>query len=166
MSLVLEDADGAQYYVGDSHDLLDCKTEQVGLYYCPASLFAFVPLTETDVCELSIIHKVASRSLSLCHYYHLAPTLYFHKSFMERHYFFLPESHVSLCEMSEGSSFFHSVRTLFHTKNVLLGFFQGDYSFGNTMAKIYKIIYTLKMGISTIKFVTNSFSAHFFFKFL
>ena len=51
-------------------DLSECKSKQAGLYFCPASLFAFVPVKEGGVCEVTLTQKDASRCISLCPYKH------------------------------------------------------------------------------------------------
>ena len=161
-SLVLTDDNFASYSVGGPQNLLHCQSEHAGLYYCPASLFAFVPAKEEGVCELALIQKDASRSFSLCPYTQLAPKPYFHKSFMGHHYFFFPkpmfvsikcvtgslysrvEGHFSILKVCSLSS--TSVTT--HHETVHKGF----------VANIFKRIYNLKINISSIKYVTNSIS--------
>ena len=58
------------------------------LDYTFASLFAFVPVKEGGVCEVTLTQKDASKFVSLCPYKHVVSKPFFHKSFMGYHYFF------------------------------------------------------------------------------
>ena len=164
-TLVLKEVDGAHYSVADPRDLLECKTEQIGLYFCPASLFAFAPLTDVNVCELSLIHKAASRSLSLCPYTQLAPAAYFHKSFMGSHYFFFPTSmYVSVkCLRGEytttvlGHFSIPKLCSLTSSKVAT----QAETLHQGFMPNIFKSIYHYNVpvsNISAINYVTNTVS--------
>ena len=81
-----------------SHDEFHtCKAERFGLYFCPASLFAFLPVDPTGICEISLTQQDVSRCLSLCPYHQLASKPFFHKSFLDHHYFlFTAPTYVSV----------------------------------------------------------------------
>ncbi len=149
-SLVLENTDGTQYAVSNPSELSHCKTEHVGLYFCPASLFAFLPLTKENTCELSLIRKDTSSSLSLCPYNQLTNSSFFHKSFLGYHYFlFLEPMYISV-NCGKG-----------HYSSTISGHFSIPKLCSLTSSKINTHQETLHrsfMHVSTIPHVSNIFT--------
>ncbi len=87
-SIVLISKDFTVYSASHITDLQRRKTKYLHLYHCPASLFAFLPLTG-GVCEVVLTQTDASKVLSVCPYTELAPKPLFHRTFFSYHYFFL-----------------------------------------------------------------------------
>ena len=85
-------------YTTTSHEEFEtCKVERFGISYCPASLFAFLPVDPAGVCEILLTMQDASRCLSLCPYTQLVYRPFFHKSFLDHHYFlFIDPTYVSV----------------------------------------------------------------------
>ena len=157
--------DGSYYSIADPRDLLECKTEQLGLHFCPASLFTFVPLKDSNVCELSLIRKKASRSLATCPYSHLAPRNYYHKSFMGSHYFFFPAPMAVYvkCGKSEYnttvSGHFSIPKLCSLTSSKVTT--RAETLHKGFVSNVFKNIYTYQVNnssISSIRYVTNTLS--------
>ena len=89
-SIALISLDYKLYATGSHTDLQQCRTEFLNHYHCPASLFAFLPLTE-GVCEVVLIQNATEKALSLCPYITLAPRPIFHETFFNHHYFFFTQ---------------------------------------------------------------------------
>ncbi len=62
-SIVLISKDFTVHSAGHVTDLQRCKTEYLHLYHCPASLFAFLPITG-GVCEVVLTQTDASKVLT------------------------------------------------------------------------------------------------------
>ena len=86
-SIVLISKDFTLYAAGSINDLQQCKTEYLGYYHCPASLFAFLPITG-GICEVVLTQTQNEKALELCPYTTLAQKSLFHKTFFSHHYFF------------------------------------------------------------------------------
>ena len=90
-SLVLIKDDFSVYATDEFSTLSGCRSEYQNVYFCPASLFAFLPVKGNGVCEVVLTQEDASTALSLCPYKQLVPKIMFHKSFHGHHYFFFTE---------------------------------------------------------------------------
>ena len=92
-SIVLVNEGHTLYSTGEYQILHKCKSEHIGFYFCPASLFAFLPVKEEGACEVALIQHDASESLNLCPYTQLQPKPFYHESFMVIIITFLHQSH-------------------------------------------------------------------------
>ena len=90
-SYVLASDDFSSYAVTTMSAFTACRSEHLALYFCPASLFAFAPDTVHGVCELALIRD-EPRALSLYTYSELLPLSFYHISFLDHHYFFMPNT--------------------------------------------------------------------------
>ena len=102
-SIVLTNQGLTLYSTMTYEDLSECKSEQAGVYFCAATLFAFVPVKEDGVCEVTLTQIDASRCVSLCPYKHVVSKPFFHKSFMGHHYFFLTRTMSVTVTCAKGS---------------------------------------------------------------
>ena len=85
-SIVVISADFALYATASLAELQRCKTASVQEYFCPASLFAFLPVTG-GICEVVLTQVDARKALELCPYTTLSTKPLFHKTFFHHHYF-------------------------------------------------------------------------------
>ena len=92
-------------YATSALSTLDRCTEYQNLYFCPASLFAFMPIRGEGVCEVVLTRENASSALSLCPYKQLTTKTMFHKSFHEHHYFYFTEPVYVSVTCPSGSSY-------------------------------------------------------------
>lgn len=147
---------------------MNCKVERFGLYFCPASLFAFLPVDTEGVCEVTLIgtQQDASRCLSLCPYTHLIEQPFYHRSFLDHHYFlFLQPTYVSVrcqsnyTEQKVSGHFAVLKLCTLRSKNVNIMSEKLQEGFVATVPKIIYPLQTLEnLNMSSIKYVTNSIS--------
>lgn len=164
-TVVLIRNDLSLYATGQPSDLGSCKTEYHNLYFCSASLFAFLPLTG-GICEVVLTQSDASKALETCPYRHVAPKSLFHRRFSGFHYFFftLPVFVTVVCP--EGSTYREvaghlAVRVACSLRSVNLTTFPETlhHGFAATNAiPIYPIDSLVNLTFSRMKYVTNSLS--------
>ena len=163
-SVVLVKQDHSFYATGVYEDLTECKTERLGAYFCPASLFTFLPVQAEGICEVILTQWNASRSLSLCPYTHLVPRPFFHKSFMGHHYFLFTEpmdvsvtclggtmhkrvsGHFAILKLCS----LHSPSITTHSEKLHEGFVAPNF------ARYYPLRALKKLNFTSIKYVTNT----------
>ncbi len=85
-SVVLVYIDFSVYAAGLFSDLQSCKTGYLHLYFCSASLFAFLPVT-VAICEVVLTQVDASKALEICPYRHVVTKPLFHRRFSGYQYF-------------------------------------------------------------------------------
>ncbi len=78
-SIVLISADISLCATGSLSELSQCRTEYLSYYHCPASLFAFLPITG-GVCEVVLTQTADEKALELCPYTTLEPRTMTHKT--------------------------------------------------------------------------------------
>jgi len=164
-SIVLISKDFALYAVGQLTDLQRCKTEYLHLYHCPASLFAFLPITG-GVCEVVLTQKDASKALSLCPYTQLAPKPVFHRTFFNHHYFFFTQAFYVSIVCPEGPVYkevsgHFAVLIACYLRSANLTTFPSKLHQGfsaNVSSKIFPLTSLDNVNFSTIRYVTNSLS--------
>ena len=104
-SIVLVKDDFSVYATSQLSTLDSCRSEYESLYFCPASLFAFLPTSGDGVCEVVLTRGNASAALTLCPYKQLVPKVMFHKSFHGHHYFFFTKQVYVSVACPNGSSY-------------------------------------------------------------
>ena len=164
--VVLLNKERTLYATASNEEINSCKTERFGIHFCPASLFAFLSINTFGICEVSLLQQDVSRSLSLCPYTLMATQPFFHKSFLDHHYFLFTEptyvavkcrsnhteqqvsGHFAILKLCTLRSKFVNVKS----EKLQEGF----------VAEVPKLIYSFdvldKLNISSIKYVTNSIS--------
>lgn len=164
-SVVLISTDYSLYAVGHLMDLQRCKSEYLSLYHCPASLFAFLPLTGKG-CEVALAQKNASKALSLCPYKQLAPKPFFHRSFLSHHYFFFTKPIFVSVVCPDGTIYKEvsghlAVLLSCKVRSANLTTFPSRLHEGftsNFTFKVFPLDGLKYINISSIKYVTNSLS--------
>lgn len=168
-SVTLVRSDSTLYATGSLSDLNSCKTDYLGLYFCRASRFAFLPIT-SNACEVALTETNASRALRVCPYRHVVPSPLFHKTFSGFHYFFFPSpQYVSVvCPngtfATEVTGHF-AVRLACHLHSSDLTTFPErlHHGFDSTnIPPLFPIESLQNLNFSTIKFVTNTLSSFHF----
>ena len=167
-SVVLVSSDFTLFATGSLSDLQRCRTESLHHYHCPASLFAFLPITG-GICEVVLTQQNATKALELCPYTELAPKSLYHRTFFSHHYFlFTDPLYISIIcpegtEYQEASghlavSFACKIRsanlTTFPSK-----FHRGFV--GNSSARVYPLTALNKLHITSVKYVTKVSEFHF-----
>ena len=105
-SSILLTNDDKTMYTRTNVDTLDsCHTAHAGLYFCPASQFAFIPVREAGVCELSMFLINSSRSLDLCPFKEVPRNSFFHETFQGFHYFMFPDPVEVTVRCVEGNTY-------------------------------------------------------------
>ena len=161
-SIVLISLDYSLYATGTVGDLQHCQSEYLHYYHCPASQFAFLPITG-GVCEVVLTQKNASKALSLCPYMELTPKFIFHKTFFSHHYFFFTRPFYVSIVCPEGTTYrevtgHFAVYLACHVRSANLTTFPSKLHQGftkNSTARIYPLTGLAHINISNIKFVTN-----------
>ena len=164
-SVVLISTDYSLYAIGHLMDLQRCKSEYLSLYHCPASLFAFLPLTG-KVCEVTLSQKNASKALSLCPFKQLAPKPLFHRSFLSHHYFFFTKPIFVSVVCPDGTVYKEvsghlAVLLSCKLRSANLTTFPSKLHEGftsNLTAKVFSLDGLKNINISSVKYVTNSLS--------
>ena len=165
-SIVLVKDDFSVYATDTFSTLANCRSEYQNLYFCPASLFAFMPITSNGVCEVLLTQTNASSALSLCPYKQLVPRTMFHKSFYGHHYFFFPKPIYVSVACPEGSSFqqvsgHFAVLIGCTLRSDHLNIFPEKYHEGfisNITSHVFSISILDHINNMNIKFVTNTLS--------
>ncbi len=165
-SVILINNDLTMYAIGKLSDLDKCQTEYLHLYFCPASLFAFQPVTSEGICEVVLTQEDASKALTLCPYRRLVPKPFFHTNFFGHHYFFFTQTYYVSVVCPDGSEYkevsgHFAVLNACALRSDKLNTFPGKLheGFVSRLASRIFIIETLsKLNLSNIKFVTNTFS--------
>ena len=103
-SIVIISKDFKLYAAGSSSDLKQCRSEYLSYYHCPASLFAFLPISG-GVCEVVLTQKHSEKALSLCPYTTIEPKPLTHKTFFNHHYFFFTTSFYISIVCPEGTEY-------------------------------------------------------------
>jgi len=164
-SVVLVSKDFSLYATGHLSDLQKCKSEYLHLYHCPASLFAFLPITG-GICQVVLTQKIASKALSLCPYAHLTPQPLFHRTFFSHHYFFFTQPFFVSVVCSEGTVYkevsgHFAVLAACYLRSANLTTFPSKLHQGfssNFTTKIFPIESLKNINFSHIKYVTNTIS--------
>jgi len=164
-SLVLVAKDFSLYSIGQMSDLNHCKTSFLHLYYCPASLFAFLPVAG-EICEVALTRPIASDALTLCPYKHLVPKPMFHLTFHGFHYFcFVDPIYVAII-CPEGTTYekvlgHYAVLDTCHIRSSTLTTFPSRHRLAftaNFTTRIFPISVLRNLSFSDISFVTNTLS--------
>ena len=164
-SLVLVKDDFSVYATNTFSTLSECRSEHRNLYFCPASLFAFLPVKGGGSCEVVLTQKDASAALSLCPYKQLVPKIMFHKSFQGHHYFYFTEPLYVSVLCPNGSAYqevsgHFAVLTVCSLKSDTFHVFPEKSHEGfisNITSPIFPINTLTNLNL-TIKFVTNTVS--------
>lgn len=165
-SVVLINKDLTMYATGKLSDLDRCQTEYLHLYFCPASLFAFLPVTSGGICEVVLTQEDASKSLTLCPYKHLVPKPFFHTSFYGHHYFFFTQAYYVSVVCPDGSEYkevsgHFAILNACSLRSDKLNTFPEKLHEGfvsNLTSRIVLIDTLSKVNLANIKFVTNTLS--------
>ena len=165
-SIVLISADFSLYAAGSVNDLQHCKTTYLHYYYCPASLFAFFPITG-GVCEVVLTQANSEKALELCPYTTVAPKPLFHKTFFSHHYFFFTRPFYISILCPEGTVYKEvsghlAVYFSCHVRSANLTTFPSKLHQGfvgnSSLARIYPLTSLNNIHISSIKYVNNKVS--------
>ena len=165
-SLVLVKDDFSVYATNKFSTLSECRSEYRNLYFCPASLFAFLPVKGGGSCEVVLTKKDASAALSLCPYKQLVPKVMFHNSFQGHHYFYFTEPLYVSVACPNGSAYqevsgHFAVLTVCSLKSESFHVFPEKFHEGfisNITSPIFPINTLTKLNLTKIKFVTNTVS--------
>ncbi len=161
-SIVLLSMETSQYAVGNPSDLQSCKTERQYFFFCAASLFVFLPLSD-GVCEAALTQPNASLALTLCPYKHLVPRPVYQTHFEGFHYFLFTRPSVVSVMCPEGKTyksvlghlaihvacFFRSPLLSTYPERLKEGFLS------NNSLPIYPLESLLHLNLSHFSFVTN-----------
>ena len=164
-SLVLVKDDFSVYATDKFSTLSMCRSEYRNLYFCPASLFAFLPVKGAGGCEVVLTKEDASEALSLCPYKQLVPKIMYHSSFHGNHYFFFTEALYVSVVCPNGTTYqevsgHFAVPTVCSLKSDNFHVFPEKSHEGfisNITSNIYPINSLNNLNL-TIKFVTNTVS--------
>ena len=164
-SLVLVKDDFSVYATNQFSTLSECRSEYRNLYFCPASLFAFLPVKGGGSCEVVLTKGDASAALSLCPYKQLVPKTMFHSSFQSHHYFYFTEPLYVSVVCPNGSTYqevsgHFAVLTVCALKSEHFHVFPEKSHEGfisNITSPIFPITSLTNLNL-TIKFVTNTVS--------
>ncbi len=162
-SVVLLSLDVSLYAVGNPSDLQACKTERQSLFFCAASLFAFLPLSE-NVCEVELVQPNASMALSLCPYKRLVPRPVYHTHFEGFVYFLFHQSSVVSIVCPEGRTYKSvkghlAIHVACFLRSPLLNTYPERLHEGflsNASLPIYALDGLLHLNVSHFSFVTNT----------
>lgn len=165
-SLVLVKDDFSVYATDKFSTLGGCRSEYQNLYFCPSSLFAFLPTKKGGSCEVVLTKEDASAALSLCPYKQLVPKIMFHKSFHGHHYFFFTESLYVSVKCPNGSAYqevsgHFAVLNVCSLKSDNFHVFPEKYHeafISNITSPIFQISTLNNLNITKMKFITNSVS--------
>ncbi len=162
-SVVLLSMETSQYAVGSLSDLQACKTERQSLFFCAASLFVFLPLSD-GVCEVVQTQPNASLALSICPYKHLVPHPVYQTHFEGFHYFLFTRPSVVSVVCPEGKTCRSVLGHLaIHVACVLRSPLVSTYPerlqegfLSNNSIPIYSLDSLLHLNVSHFSFVTNT----------
>ena len=162
-SMVLISKDFTVYAEGSVTDLEHCKQEYYHNYHCPASLFAFLPITG-GICEVEITLMNATKALSLCPYKTLVTKPLFHKAFFNYHYFYFTKPFYVSIVCPEGTTYKQvsghlAVFFACHVRSANLTTYPSKIHqgfTGNNSARIFPLTSLTSLKISSIPFVTNT----------
>ena len=166
LGLLLVKNDYSVYATNEFSTLSGCRSEYENIFFCPASLFAFLPVKGRGTCEVVLTKEEASSALSLCPYKHLVPKTMFHKSFHGHHYFFFTEPLYVSVACPNGSTYqevsgHFAVLTVCSLKSDNFHVFPEKFHEGfisNITSPIFPINTLDKLNFTKIKFITNTVS--------
>ena len=161
-SIVLVTKDFSLYAAGSVTDLQHCKSTFLHHYHCPASLFAFLPITG-GVCEVVLTQDNHEKALELCPYTTVTHKPLFHKTFFSHHYFFFIHPFYISIICPEGTVYKEvsghlAVYFACHVRSANLTTFPSKLHqgfVGNSSARIYPLTSLNNVHFSSIKHVTN-----------
>ncbi len=168
-SIVLISKGFTVYAAGSRSDLQQCKSEYLSYYHCPASLFAFLPITG-GICEVVLTQTQSEKALSLCPYTTVEPKALTHKTFFSHHYFFFTTAFYISIVCPEGTEYkevsghlavyfacyVHSANLSTFPSKLHRGFV------GNSTARIYPLTTLDNIHISSVKHLRNPISTFAF----
>lgn len=162
-SMVLISKDFTVYAEGSVADLNKCKQEYYHNYHCPASLFAFLPITG-GICEVEITLVNATKALALCPYKMIVPKPLFHKAFFNYHYFYFSKPFYISVVCPEDTTYKQvsghlAVFFACYVRSANLTTYPSKIHQGftsNFSARIFPLTGLESLNISSIKYVTNS----------
>ena len=161
-SVVLISGDFTLFAAGSFSDLQRCKTEYLHSYHCPASLFAFLPITG-GVCEVVLTQQNATKALELCPYTELAPKPLYHRTFFSHHYFFFTTPFYISIICPEGTMYQETsghlaVYFACKVRSANLTTFPSKFHrgfVGNSSARVYPLTSLNNLHITSMKYVTK-----------
>ncbi len=162
-SVVLLSLELSLYAVGSPSDFQACKTEHQSLFFCAASLFAFLPLSD-GVCEVALIQPNATMALSLCPYKRLVPRPVYHTHFEGFVYFLFRQTTVVSVVCPEGRTYKSvtghlAIHVACFLRSPLLSTYPERLHEGflaNLSLPIYNLDGLLHLNVSHFAFVTNT----------
>ena len=164
-TVVLINRDVSLYATGPLSDLTSCHTGYQGLFFCSASLFAFLPVSGSH-CEVALTRTNAEDALEVCPYRHVAPKPMFHRLFSGFHYFFFMESSFVSVVCPNGSTYREvsghlAVRAACSLQSAQLKTFPETLHQGlnvSDFSPVYPLTGLTNLSFSRITYVTNTLS--------
>ncbi len=138
------------------------KTERRSLFFCAASLFVFLPLSD-GVCEVALTQPNASLALSLCPYKHLAPRPVYRTHFEGFHCFLFIRPSVVSVVCPEGKTYKRvlghlAIHVACFLRSPLVSTYPERLQEGflsNNSLPMYSLDSLLHLNMSHFSFVTN-----------
>ena len=164
-TVVLVTRDFSLYATGPLSDLTSCHTGYQSLFFCSASLFAFLPVSGSH-CEVALTRTNAEDALEVCPYRHVAPKPMFHRLFSGFHYFFFMESSFVSVVCPNGSTYREvsghlAVRAACSLQSAQLKTFPETLHQGlnvSDFSPVYPLTGLTNLSFSRIAYVTNTLS--------
>ena len=158
-SLLLTNEEKTEYTLTSERKLEDCHTAHEGYYFCSASQFAFIPVREAGVCELSVFLTNSSRSLELCPFKEVPRTSFYHQTFRGYHYFMFPDPVEVTVRCAEGNTYKRVQGPLRIMKDCSLSSLSvssiSEITHHGVMPSHPEFVHQLNFNVSHIHYVTN-----------
>ena len=158
-SLLLTNEDRTEYTLTTERKLDSCHTAHEGFYFCSASEFAFIPVREAGVCELSVFLNNSSRSLELCPFKEVPRTSFYHQTFQGYHYFMFPDPVEVTVRCAEGNTYKRVQGPLRIMKDCSLSSLSvssiPEVTHHGVMPSHPEFVHQLNFNVSNIHYVTN-----------